>query len=104
MGSSGPIAAGKAAGCTVISSNSSSKKLQLRFERLPVPKQLRWISLQWAEDACCAGKGDVGDKSRCKGTEKTVLLQVTLLKSTGPAASRGTVCSDAGCHLPWRGR
>lgn len=104
MGSSGPIVAGKAAGCTVTSSNSSSKKLQLQFDRLPVPKQLSWIALQWAEDACCAGKGDVSDKSRCRGTEKTVLLQVTLLKSMGPAASQGTVCSDAGCHLPCHGR
>lgn len=98
VSSSGSIAAGKAAGCTVISSNSSFKKLQLEFDRFPVPKQLSWVSLQRAEDACCAGRGMLVTKADTKG-QISVLLRVALLKSMGPAASQGTVCSDAGCHL-----
>lgn len=65
--SSGSIAAGKAAGCTIMSSNSSFKKLQLEFDRFPVPKQLSWVSLQRAEDARCAGRGMLVTKADTKG-------------------------------------
>ena len=81
-GSRGPTAAGKAASCTIISSNSPFEKVQLEFDRFPVAKHLSWISWQWAEDSRCAGRQMFVRKANTKG-------QIT------------TSCCRFPCCSPW---
>lgn len=78
-GSSGPTAAGKAAGCAFISPNPSFK-CSLHLTALQ-----SWISPQRAEEVCCAGRGMLVTKP---DTRRQVTMSCRLFLA-GIRGSRG---------------